>query len=89
MPELHCWEGQPTEIGEPGGTCMLMRGHAGDHEWTPDSEIGVTFAPLPPTPEQVAALVAAAREATVDKTDVLSQRLNAALQPFEKEAADA
>lgn len=27
------------------GTCMLEDGHDGEHEFTPDSQIGVTFAP--------------------------------------------
>jgi hypothetical protein len=27
------------------GTCMLEAGHDGPHEFTPDSDIGVTFAP--------------------------------------------
>jgi hypothetical protein len=25
------------------GTCMLQHGHPGPHEFTPDSQIGVTF----------------------------------------------
>lgn len=27
------------------GTCMLEDGHDGDHDFTPDDQIGVTFAP--------------------------------------------
>lgn len=27
------------------GTCMLLSGHEGDHEFTPDSQIGVQFVP--------------------------------------------
>lgn len=34
-----------TAFVEPGGTCMLPYLHDGPHEWTPDDEVGVTFAP--------------------------------------------
>lgn len=53
----HCWRDGPS-ISEwleanpdsdidsyVGSTCMLERGHEGPHEFTPDSHIGVTFAP--------------------------------------------
>lgn len=36
-------------VSEDGAsTCMLERGHDGPHEWTPDGEILITFAPRPP-----------------------------------------
>lgn len=38
---LHCWECHP----EGGATCMLPLDHAGEHEFTPDREIGITFEP--------------------------------------------
>lgn len=53
---LHCWAGwrDQWEVGSPewaaswaeetDKTCMLERGHAGPHDFTPDDEIGVTFA---------------------------------------------
>jgi hypothetical protein len=28
-------------------TCLLANGHVGPHEWTPDSEIIVSFVPSP------------------------------------------
>lgn len=31
------------EEGEDTCTCMLPQGHDGPHEWTPDSEITITF----------------------------------------------
>lgn len=37
MAELHCWH----DFGD--ATCMLVDGHDGDHEPTPDNEIVVTF----------------------------------------------
>jgi hypothetical protein len=36
---LHCWEDSPDHHH----TCMLEHGHEGDHEFTPDSQIGVRF----------------------------------------------
>ena len=53
-PTLHCWKGRGEwmhehglcewyEVSEHRGTCMLPRGHEGDHEWTDEAEIGVTF----------------------------------------------
>ena len=37
---IHCWEDGGEEIGS---TCLLPDGHDGPHEFTPDSEIMVTF----------------------------------------------
>lgn len=31
-----------------GGTCMLLDGHDGPHEFTPDGDIRITFAPEAP-----------------------------------------
>ena len=31
----------------PGATCMLLEGHDGPHEWTPDSDIGMKFSVSP------------------------------------------
>jgi len=57
MKELHCWKSglEAAEeahgfssdewaeaLGEPG-TCMLLDGHDGPHEWTPDSRIEIHF----------------------------------------------
>ena len=51
--EVHCWESWDEETGEfdnvgyqltRGHTCLLLDGHQGDHEFTPDSEIVVQFA---------------------------------------------
>lgn len=54
----HCWKGRnewleeryghtsPEYIGaihDTSATCLLEDGHDGDHEWTPDSEIGISF----------------------------------------------
>lgn len=56
----HCWMGRlehaeetygPSSdealraFDEPG-TCMLPDGHAGPHEFTPDDQITITFAPV-------------------------------------------
>ncbi len=55
---LHCWEDGPRRlvldetgypVSEVGSTCMLEAGHDGDHDWTPDDEIGVSFAPSGPS----------------------------------------
>jgi hypothetical protein len=54
---LHCWKDRSEHAehvhgwgSDPywaavfnSGTCMLEAGHEGDHEFTPDHEIGVTF----------------------------------------------
>ena len=40
---VHCWEGRYDENGP--ATCMLPDQHEGDHEFTPDAEIIVSFAP--------------------------------------------
>lgn len=58
--QLHCWEDRgywfaitfgwfsdehiQAEYVDGGGTCMLERGHDGEHEWTSDSDIGISFA---------------------------------------------
>lgn len=58
---LHCWKGRAEDIEERFGfhspehlatyndepaTCMRERDHAGEHDFTPDSQIGVTFKEL-------------------------------------------
>lgn len=55
---LHCWadytehvikqhgfgsEQYVDAVLDGGATCMRERGHDGDHEWTPDEDIGITF----------------------------------------------
>lgn len=40
-PVLHCWEGNEQN----DATCLLLDGHEGAHDFTPDSEITVSFAP--------------------------------------------
>ena len=55
---LHCWMGKAEWAEKKYGnwtpehldalyvnpsTCMLERDHEGEHEFTPDGEIGVTF----------------------------------------------
>jgi hypothetical protein len=54
---VHCWKGKSDHAeevhghGSPewieafleDGTCMLLEGHEGEHEFTPDREIGVAF----------------------------------------------
>ena len=37
-------EDHPSEMGF---TCLLQAEHTGSHEWTPDSQIMITFAPAP------------------------------------------
>ena len=54
----HCWKDEREHIEEaygvgsdewhagfdgPGGTCLLLDGHDGPHEFTPDDEITVSF----------------------------------------------
>jgi hypothetical protein len=46
----HCWECGPPEPDGCSTTCMLWDGHQGEHEWTRDDGIRITFAPaLNPT----------------------------------------
>ena len=52
---LHCWEDGPKRLSEDGlkligSTCLLPRDHDGEHEWTPDDEYEVQFAPFPEEP---------------------------------------
>ena len=50
--EVHCWEDKRENTGEFDGwwpiersySCMLLQGHSGDHEFTLDTEIIITFA---------------------------------------------
>ncbi len=54
-PEVHCWEDYTSTLKmdsqeyydaiafDCGKTCMLPRGHLGEHEWTNDDEIVITF----------------------------------------------
>lgn len=39
---LHCWE-VPDWPSEQNATCMLLDGHDGPHQFTPDAEITVRF----------------------------------------------
>jgi hypothetical protein len=42
----HCWEDGPhVDLGDRtvASTCMLLDGHEGDHEFTPDNEITIRF----------------------------------------------
>jgi hypothetical protein len=52
--EVHCWADYHSEpeFGsdewvrrqlEQSATCLLLCGHEGPHQWTPDSQIKVTF----------------------------------------------
>ena len=53
MNKVHCWKDYREYVDEkskgcttftgPSMTCMLMDGHEGPHEWTPDSDITVEF----------------------------------------------
>ncbi len=49
---LHCWADGPRlnewTDQEVGTTCMLEAGHAGEHQWTRDDQIRVTFGPAAP-----------------------------------------
>jgi hypothetical protein len=57
---LHCWHDGPSivewmeanpdaDIDEyVSSTCMLERDHEGPHEFTPDDQIGISFAPADP-----------------------------------------
>ena len=54
---VHCWEDKASwmaevygmesdeyvEAFENPGTCLLEKGHASEHEWTPDEDIGIEF----------------------------------------------
>lgn len=57
---LHCWKDEEEYFDETygfgsdewaaafnrgGGTCMLDAGHDGAHEFTPDDQFTITFAP--------------------------------------------
>lgn len=60
---LHCWMTRHEHVEEVYGylspeycesaangvdaTCMLPADHDGEHEWTPDNEIQVSFVPRP------------------------------------------
>lgn len=39
------WDTYSDEGDNRDGTCMLEAGHGGEHDFTPDDKIGVTFAP--------------------------------------------
>ena len=54
--QLHCWMGYHEWVRETQGddaywaiymqptkTCMLEDKHEGEHEWTPDGQIFITF----------------------------------------------
>ena len=77
---LHCWTDEREHAEEVhgrlspqwaevwfrdvSGTCMLPQGHDGPHQFTPDDQIGVTFAPdsADEAEKLVAELMAAARQ---------------------------
>ncbi len=49
---LHCWKDGPSIMdwmeAHPDrdvDECMLEKNHAGPHEFTPDDQIGISFAP--------------------------------------------
>ncbi len=54
-PEVHCWEDYEYTLdmhsqeyydlmaSGTGQTCMLPKGHEGEHEWTDDDQIIITF----------------------------------------------
>ena len=59
--DLHCWKDEGEDLEErfgfhspehlriyegPGGTCLLSAGHEGPHEFTPDTDVGVSFSAL-------------------------------------------
>lgn len=59
---LHCWEDGPIaswseshDTSEVGSTCMLLAGHDGPHEFMPNDQIGLQFAPAdaPSAPEKL------------------------------------
>ncbi len=53
--EVHCWQDYQDTLDMNsqeyydeiafgcGKTCLLLKGHEGEHEWTNDSEIVITF----------------------------------------------
>jgi hypothetical protein len=41
----HCWEAGPEDDDGCSTTCMLAKGHEGEHEWTRDEDIIITFPP--------------------------------------------
>ncbi len=61
---VHCWAGneeiaidhygigsdQHLDTMDNPGTCMLLDGHKGDHEFTPDGNIVITFPEKDSTP---------------------------------------
>lgn len=60
---LHCWqdyrdtlefasEAWAESYVNGNATCMLEHGHEGPHEWTPDENIGVSFASSPTSSEE-------------------------------------
>jgi hypothetical protein len=58
---IHCWADRAAHAEQEHGfgstewaeaymnnaTCFLEHGHSGPHEWTPDSQIVVTFSATP------------------------------------------
>lgn len=41
----HCWENGPLTEDGCSTTCFLLDGHEGQHEWTRDDEIIISFPP--------------------------------------------
>ena len=57
---LHCWDEGPRAFDdEMSTTCMLPAGHAGDHKYTRDDRITITFA----APEATGGSLAEAKRA--------------------------
>jgi hypothetical protein len=42
---VHCWEAGPETDDGMSTTCMLWDRHEGEHQWTRDDGIMVTFSP--------------------------------------------
>ena len=45
--KVHCWENGPETEDGCGTTCMLEDGHEGEHQWTQDDQITVSFEQKP------------------------------------------
>lgn len=65
--KLHCWADGPSILEwieanahrddfdiekYMSSTCMLGKDHTGPHEFTPDDQIGISFAPLSSPPKK-------------------------------------
>lgn len=43
QPILHCWEPGPEADDGCSTTCMRERGHEGEHRWTRDDQVTISF----------------------------------------------